>query len=204
MNAPRFSGPSGFWRDAFFGPFVLGSCVLLSSLSVRAHAYDASQTNDKIECITPDGRLIAISNFVAAPTKNAALVPARGTIRCDLREGQTIFIIPFPKGAPLDRFTFINQNAAACGELEIAISNSHLAADSRQWVGVDGIVPFVHKRLFNLSMVGINARYVKLSFRVENTAGVSRAEHHSKQQLVAAPSVDAAETASPAAAPAGR
>src|SRR5207302_6431162 len=182
MNASRFVSRSRFCRGAFFTPLLLGSCILPTSVSLRAHAADANQTSDKIECITPDGRLTAISNFDPAPT-NISASAARDTISCNLQEGQTIFIIPFPRGAVLDRFTFINQNAAACGEFEIAVSDSHLAADSRQWVTVEGIVPFAHKRLFNVSMVGINARYLKLSFRVENTTRVTRAEHHSKQQL---------------------
>ncbi|HET9418232.1 MAG TPA: hypothetical protein VFO30_02745 [Chthoniobacterales bacterium] len=202
MNASRFFSGSRFCRDAFLGLFVLASCVLLSSVSLRAYADDASSISDKIECITPDGRVTAISHFNAASTDIPASVHARDTISCELQEGQTIFIIPFPKGALVDRFTFINQNAAACGELNIAVSECHLAADSPRWVGVEGIVPFAHKRLFNLSMVGINARYVKLSFRVENTSAVSRADHHSKQQFVAPPTIAGAEAAPPATAPA--
>src|SRR6202022_770742 len=60
-------------------------------------------------------------------------------------------------------------NATACGELRIAVSNSPLPADSTKWVEVDGIVPFVHKRLFNLSMLGVETRFVRLSFHVENS-----------------------------------
>jgi hypothetical protein len=110
--------------------------------------------------------LTAISNFDTTPTNTPASAPE--TISCDLQGGETILIIPFPNGALFDRFTLINQNAAACGEFDIAVSDFHLAADSPNWIEVEGIVPFAHKRLFNLSMLGINARYVKLSFRVEN------------------------------------
>jgi len=174
VNASHFFSRFQFARGAFFGPLLLGSCFLVGLVPLRAHADGARQTTDKIECITPDGRLTAISSFGPAPTNIPASARTRDTISCNLQEGQTVFIIPFPQGALLDRFIFINQNAAACGEFEIAVSDCHLAADSPQWVDVEGIVPFAHKRLFNLSMVGINARYLKLSFRVKSNARVTR------------------------------
>ena len=85
---------------------------------------------------------------------------------CPLQEGETTFIISFPKTSLLDRFTFINENAAAQGEMRIAVSNYRLPADSPEWTDVAGKTEFTSKRLFNLSMVGVEARYVKLSFHV--------------------------------------
>jgi hypothetical protein len=52
--------------------------------------------------------------------------------------------------------------------LKISVSNYQLPASSPKWVPVDGNVNFTHKRLFNLSMLGVEARYLKLSFRVED------------------------------------
>ena len=195
MNAAHFCGQLRSYCGAFFSPVLLGSCVLLSSVSLRAHAGDAGQTNDDIECITPDGRLTAISRSGAAPGQVGELMAAGDTIVCNLQEGLTIFIIPFPEGALCDRFTFVNENAAACGEFEIAVSDARLAADSPDWIDVQGIVPFAHKRLFNVSMLGVNARYLKLSFRIDNTAGVTRVDEHLKQQLVGSLSIATAETA---------
>ena len=84
-----------------------------------------------------------------------------------LREGETTFIIELPNNSPRDRFTFLNENAAACGELRIAVSDSPLPADSPKWTEVDGIVPFAHKRLFKLSILGVETKFVRLSFRVD-------------------------------------
>ena len=89
------------------------------------------------------------------------------TLSCPLQEGETTFIISFPKTSLLDRFTFVNENAAAQGEMKIAVSNYRLPADSPKWTEVSGKTEFTSKRLFNLSMVGVEARYVKLSFHVE-------------------------------------
>jgi hypothetical protein len=121
---------------------------------------------EKVDCITPDGRLVAVPS---ADKKNssAAAIMDDDTLSCPLQEGETTFIISFPKTSPLGRFTFVNENAGVQGEMRIAVSNYRLPADSSKWTEVSGKTEFSHKRLFNLSMVGVEARYVKLSFHVE-------------------------------------
>jgi hypothetical protein len=95
---------------------------------------------------------------------NAASAAA-ASLRCPLQEGLTTFVVQVPKGG--DCLTFINENAAVRGELRISVSNDKLAASDPRWTPVGGTTLFNHKRLFNLSMVGVEANYVKLSFHVE-------------------------------------
>jgi hypothetical protein len=121
----------------------------------------------KIDCITPDGRLVAVPNAGEKNASAAALIMDDDTLSCPLQEGETTFIISFPKTSLLDRFTFVNENAEVQGEMRIAVSNYRLPADSPKWTDVSGKTEFTSKRLFNLSMVGVEARYVKLSFHVE-------------------------------------
>ncbi len=121
----------------------------------------------KIDCITPDGRLVAVPSAGEKNSSAAALIMDDDTLSCPLQEGETTFIISFPKTLLLDRFTFINENAEVQGEMKIAVSNYRLPADSLKWTEVSGKTAFTRKRLFNLSMVGVEARYVKLSFHVE-------------------------------------
>ena len=121
----------------------------------------------KIECITPDGRAATVPNAGAENQSAAALIMDDDTLSCPLQEGETTFIISLLNTSMLDRFKFVNENAAARGELKIAVSNYRLPASSPKWVEVDGRIAFTNKRLFNLSMVGVEARYVKLSFNVE-------------------------------------
>ena len=121
----------------------------------------------KIDCITPDGRLVAVSSPVGKNSSPAALIMDDDTLRCPLQEGETTFIISFPKTSTLDHFTFINENTEVQGEMKIAVSNYRLSADSPKWTDVSGKTSFTSKRLLNLSMVGVEARYVKLSFHVE-------------------------------------
>ena len=126
----------------------------------------------KADCITPDGRLVAVPS-AGEKNSSAALIMDDDTLSCPLQEGETTFIISFPKTSPLDRFTFVNENAEVKGEMKIAVSNDRLPADSPKWIEVSGKTAFTHKRLFNLSMVGVEARYVKLSFHVEKEGRVA-------------------------------
>lgn len=121
----------------------------------------------KIDCITPDGRLSIVPSAAEKNPGAAALIMEDDTLSCRLQEGETTFIISFPKTSPLDRFTFINENAGVRGEMKIAVSNDRLPADSPRWTDVSGKTEFISKRLFNLSLVGVEAHYVKLSFHVK-------------------------------------
>ncbi|MDQ3198735.1 MAG: hypothetical protein M3Q46_06040 [Verrucomicrobiota bacterium] len=84
-----------------------------------------------------------------------------------LPPGATSFIICLTGTSPSRDFTFLNENIRAAGRLSIAVSNQRLAPDSPEWSTVEGVVPFRHKRRFTLSLVGIEANYVRLTFQVE-------------------------------------
>jgi hypothetical protein len=139
-----------------------------SSFSPTLLAQGQSTAAAPIECIMPDGRPSAILHTQIVDPGSAALIVDDSTVSCPLREGDTTFVIALSTNALRDRFTFINENAAACGELKIAVANSRLAADSPKWTQVDGIIPFSHKRLFNLSTLGVETKFVRLTFHVES------------------------------------
>ena len=101
-------------------------------------------------------------------TEKNILTLDNDTISCSLPEGDTTFIISLERSSPLDRFTFINENTAVRGELRIAVSNKKLSADSDKWTPVDGATSFKRKRLFSVSVLGVEAKYVRLTFHVEH------------------------------------
>jgi hypothetical protein len=140
----------------------------------------------KIECITPDGQNNRVSKLPVVDPSAAALIMEDDTVSCVLQEGETNFVVELPKAGLLDRLTFLNENAMARGELKIAVSNNRLKPDSAEWLEVEGAVPFSHKRLFGVSLIGIEAKFVRLSFRVEKAGRVA---------AFAKPSQDAAGTA---------
>jgi hypothetical protein len=131
------------------------------------YADGGARKNTQVEYITPDGQFSSLTAARPDAHKSSAAFVDPETISCTLREGETTFIIQLPKHSSADRFTFLNENAAACGELRIAVSNSALPADSPKWTEVDGIVPFAHKRLFKLSILGVETKFVRLSFKVD-------------------------------------
>lgn len=100
------------------------------------------------------------------------LVMDQDTVSSPLPEGDTTFIIFVARNSTLDRFTFINENKPARGELRIAVANEKLSANSDKWTSVDGAVSFKRKRLFNVSMLGVEAKYVRLTFHVEREKNV--------------------------------
>ena len=157
--------------------------LLPLSLLVSGSIIDAepgSAQPVQVECITPDGQVLPLVNGESNP---AAALKNDGTIHCPLRAGETVFIIALPTAGMLG-LRFINENAAASGELKIAVSKSWLPADSPKWTAVEGAIPFVHKRLFELSMLGVEASYVRLLFRVDKPGtinGVSIDPHALRQ-----------------------
>lgn len=169
----RFLHLAGFNRKLLV--CALSAVAITLPHSFAAHTEDSDDTSTRIdsldgaaqiECITPDGRIERLAANETGP--RSASVLRDETLSCPLQEGITTFVIKLANTSLLDRFTFVNENAAAAGQLKIAVSNYQLPATSSKWVDVDGNIVFSHKRLFNLSMLGVEARYVKLSFKVEN------------------------------------
>src|SRR5712691_4413744 len=148
---------------------VIGTFVFLGFVTAGHHclAEGPAAKSAQIEYIAPDGQFSPVVTAHVGRHAPAAAFVDNDTVSCVLREGETTFIIELPKDSPRDRFTFLNENAAASGELRIAVSDSLLPPDSPKWTEVDGIVPFAHKRLFKLSILGVDTRFVRLSFKVE-------------------------------------
>jgi hypothetical protein len=146
--------------------FQLICVLLLVSVPATQRSLAGEEKGAQIEYISPDGQFSSLRPAEPALQPTAVFVD-NDTISCVLKEGATTFIIQLPKNTPHDRFVFLNENAAACGELRIAVSDSALPADSPKWTEVDGIIPFAHKRLFELSVLGVETKFVRLSFKVE-------------------------------------
>src|ERR1041384_8331837 len=124
------------------GMFIFALTIVALSCGTRSYADSPATNNTQIEYITPDGQFSSLSATQAASHEATVAFVDRNTVSCVLREGETTFIIALPKNVPHDRFIFLNENAEACGELRIAVSDSPLPADSPKWTEVDGIVPF--------------------------------------------------------------
>ena len=116
----------------------------------------------QIECLSP-GKAEAVS-----------LTMNDSEIRYALPRGVTSFIIHLDAPGQRRCFTLVNESSEAKGKLSIAISNERLAANNPKWSAVDGAVPFRHKRRFALSLIGVEAKFVKLTFQVDELEKVMR------------------------------
>lgn len=157
--------------------FFLTALALAENPSASGAEPNASSSRmncgAQIECLTPDGHLGRISRMPVQDPAATALIMEDDTVTCILQEGETNFVIQLPDVAVPDRFIFLNENGKAHGELKIAVSNQRLAPNSSKWKEVEGVIPFSHKRLFGVSLLGIEAKYVRLSFRVEKQAPIA-------------------------------
>src|SRR6266700_3307871 len=128
------------------------SSVVCGAPTVRTTSNDTrnvAQTN--VECIAPDGQDTPAA--LKSQSEKNILTLDNNTVSCSLREGDTTFII---------------KNMAVRGELRLAVSNEKLSADSDKWTPVDGATSFKRKRLFSVSVLGVEAKYVRLTFHVEH------------------------------------
>ena len=113
----------------------------------------------KVECTIPGS--------TRQSGQPSVLIMSDDSISCPLNEGDTTFVVTLPNSGAPEQLKFVNENAAAGGTLKIAVSNEALPANSARWIQVDGNVSFRHKRLFNLSVVGVEAKFVRITFSVE-------------------------------------
>jgi hypothetical protein len=136
-----------------------------------------------IDLMGPDGRGVAVPSTTEKNSSATALLLDDDTLSCPLPQGETTLVISFPRTSMLDRFTFVNENAAAEGEMRIAVSNYRLPARSPKWTEVNGSESFTGKRHFNLSLLGVEARYVRLSFHVEKEGRIAALGLYGGQSL---------------------
>ena len=130
------------------GATVANGCFAAHSDDSNDRAVELASLNNgaQIECITPDGR---VERLAPNETGSASATVLRDeTLSCPLQEGITTFVLKLPATSLLDHFTFVNENAAAAGELKISVSNYQLPATSPKWVDVDGNIVFSHNCIY--------------------------------------------------------
>ena len=152
---------------AFLRKFCAGSLFLASSVVAGQNVPlpgQAAALGQNLKAANSSRIECAASGSVKA----TCLPMADPRIKYALPRGITTFIIRLAASAEKRCFTVVNENAAAAGKLSIAVSKKRLAAGSPKWSAVAGAINFRHKRLFALSLVGVPANYVKLTFQVDD------------------------------------
>ena len=96
------------------------------------------------------------------------LTVSNAKTRLRLRKGVTSFVIPLSSLNQRRCFTLENENVATKGTLSIATASRPLAANDANWNVVAGAVRFRQKREFYLSLVGVEAKFVRLTFQIDS------------------------------------
>ena len=91
-----------------------------------------------------------------------------------LGKGVTSFVIPLSSPNQQRCFTLENENVAAKGTLSIATASKRLPVNDANWNVVAGAVRFRQKRQFYLSLVGVEAKFVRLTFQIDGPGKIVR------------------------------
>jgi hypothetical protein len=136
-----------------------------------------------IEGVTPSGRLRAGPITTVQNQSPGALIVDDGTFGCPLDEGTSTFTVTLPKAAVLNRFGFINENAAAQGELDVSVSNYRLPSNDSRWIPLATAKSFTGKQLFSISVAAVEAKYIKFAFHVSKKGQISGLAVYGEQTL---------------------
>lgn len=137
----------------------------------------------RIDRVTSDGYLTPVLVSNDASDTPSALLLDDNTLSCPLPHGDTVFIIALPRIALLDRFSFIIEEGMAGGDIELAVSNYRLAPNDSRWVQAEGKPQVDDARFFSLSLVGTEAKYVRITFHVQKEGRIAGLALYGKSTL---------------------
>ena len=166
--------------NVFAAPSAIDPTTASYDVSNPAKNLARMNCGASIDLIGADGRVVVVTNKESSP---GALLLDDDTLNYPLPEGDTTFVLSFPRISMLDRFTFVNENGSASGEMQVAVSNYRLPARSSKWIDVNVGTSFTGKRLFDLSLAGTEARYVRLSFHVTKAGNIAGLGLYGAQSL---------------------
>lgn len=156
VTALLFTGFTAFAGDNADLAATANQAKNLARLNCGAH----------IDRILPGGRIVAFANAPQNSADPSTLLLDDDTLSCPLSLGDNVFVVTLPHISVLQRFAFINRSVAAQGEFEVAVSNYRLGSTDPAWTSVQRPTSFDKERLINLTMLGVEARYVRLTFHV--------------------------------------
>ena len=160
---------------SFARRFSIAASFFLSSLaSGDGAAHKSDQTGHRPQNEEAVGADLEIECVPPGKTEAINLTRNEPKIRFALRRGVTSFIIHLAAPGQRRSLTLENENMAAKGSFSIAISNERLAVNNPKWNAVAGAVPFRNKRRFDLSLMGVEAKFVKLTFQVDDPGKIRR------------------------------
>jgi hypothetical protein len=159
---------------------------VLFAANLPAHSSLVGDTND----VTNNAKNLARMNcgthvtLITAVTRGVRPTDARSdsvtnlllddnTLSCHLARGDNTFLIALHDISILDRFTFINENPETAGTVQIFVSNYRIEPNDNRWIKSDRKLAFSDQRFISMSLAGVEAKYVKISFVVKKATTIA-------------------------------
>ena len=154
------------------------------AVSLMAKAQDADDWNHfknlarmnlkaRIEYVSPLMRMEALVTSTKEDQNVIPLILDDNTVSFPLAKGKHTFVIDLPTATELNRFAFINENAAASGEFEVAVSNYRLPPNDGRWRTIESSRSFTGKRFINVSLAGLETKYIQLTVQAKTRGRIA-------------------------------
>lgn len=161
------------------GSFLLTNSLHASDLAPAQGGANSAKNLARLNCgahierILPGGRVDTFGGTGGPIGDSSALVLDDDTLSCPLAVGDNTFVITLPRISVLQRFAFVDRNAVAQGEFELAVSNYRLGSSDSSWKTVVRPTSFGKDSVITAPMLGVEARYVRLTFHVKKEGHLS-------------------------------
>jgi hypothetical protein len=95
------------------------------------------------------------------------------TLSYHLEQGNNTILVALQNISNLDRFIFINENPDTTGTAQIFVSNYRLEPNDSHWLEADRKFDFSGRRFISVSLAGVEAKYVKISFAMRKAGTIA-------------------------------
>jgi hypothetical protein len=107
------------------------------------------------------------------------------TLSCELTKGDNTFLIALPNISDFDRFTFINERPEFTGTVQLFVSNYRLSPNDANWAQVGRKMTFGKERFVNISLTGMEGKYVKILFQADKAGTIAGIGLYGQRTLAA-------------------
>jgi len=136
------------FSGALIQPSLAAEPVMAAEESNAAKNLARMNCGAKIDCSTPDGRLVAVLSAGEKNSSAAALIMDDDTLSCPLQEGETTFNHLIPENVAARPLHFRKRERRGAGRNENCRLQLPAPRKSPKWTDVSGKTEFTSKRLF--------------------------------------------------------
>ena len=106
------------------------------------------------------------------PLTQMSLLDEDATVQIPFKQGETSVIIDIGAPRTVERFGFFSFTAAGSVDIFSSSSSEMLKIDSSSWAATNIHQAFASRRIVNVDLKGLNARFVKFVFKMNATGSI--------------------------------